>query len=252
MPKAYLIDMDGVLVHGRRPIPGAAEFIRRLRDASAPFLILTNNSRHTPADHAAQLQEVGIPVDPGNIFTSAIATARFVAHQRPGASVYAIGEIGLLAALQAEDLVLSQRDPDYVVLGETVTYSFEQITTATRLVQAGARFIGTNPDTSGPAEHGIVPATGAVAALISAASGVRAYFVGKPNPLMMRAALTEIGAHAKDAVMVGDRMDTDIVAGTETGMDTILVLSGVTRREEVGSFAYLPTHIVGSVAEIVP
>jgi NagD protein len=250
--KAYLIDMDGVLVHGRRMIPGADGFIRRLRDASCPFLVLTNNSRHTPAEHAARLRESGLAIDENEIFTSALATARFISQQRPRASVYAIGETGMMAALQDEGMQLTERAPDYVVLAETVAYSFEQVATAVRLIMSGARFIATNPDVSGPSEHGMVPGCGAMAAMIQAACGIRPYFVGKPNPLMMREALDHIGARASDATMIGDRMDTDIVAGTEAGMGTVLVLTGVTGQQDVGRFAYLPQRIVDSVADITP
>ncbi len=250
MRGAYLIDMDGVLVHGRRLIPGADGFIERLRAARRPFLVLTNNSRHTPAEHAARLTEAGLPIGESEIFTSAIATARFLRQQRPDATVYAIGETGIIAALQAEGITQTERSPDYVVLAETVAYSFEQVATAVRLIIGGARFIATNPDVSGPSEHGIVPGCGAMAAMIQAACGIRPYYVGKPNPLMMREALDQLGVRASDATMVGDRMDTDIVAGTETGMGTILVLSGVTRAEDVHRFAYLPRLIVPSVAEI--
>jgi NagD protein len=250
--KAYLIDMDGVLVHGRRMIPGADGFIARLRAAGRPFLVLTNNSRHTPAEHAGRLAEAGLPIEEHEIFTSALATARFLRQQRPGASVYAIGETGMMAALHAEGLQLTERAPEYVVLAETVAYSFEQVATAVRLIAVGSRFIATNPDVSGPSEHGLVPGCGAMAAMIQAATGIRPYFVGKPNPLMLREALDAIETRASDATMVGDRMDTDMVAGTEAGMSTILVLSGVTARHDVGRFAYLPRQIVDSVADIEP
>jgi NagD protein len=249
---AFLMDMDGVLVRGAQVIPGAAEFIARLRSRAKPFLILTNNSLYTPRDLQARLAHTGLDVPSEALYTSALATAQFLHRQCPGGTAYVIGEAGLTTALHDVDYVLSDQDPDYVVLGETHTYSFQRLAQAIRLVAGGARFIATNPDVVGPAEEGLVPATGAVAALISEATGVRPYFVGKPNPLMMRSALREIGAHSESAVMIGDRMDTDIVAGTEAGMQTVLVLSGVARLEEVERFPYRPTLVVDSVAQIDP
>lgn len=252
MPKSYLIDMDGVLLTGSVPIPGATEFIERLRAAQCPFIVLTNNSRFTPRDHEARFRAAGLDIPAGSIFTSALATARFLEAQRPGGSAYVIGEAGLTTALHEIGYALTEHEPDYVVLGETVSYSFESITTAIRLVAAGARFIATNPDVIGPAEAGRVPACGAVAAMIAAATGVKAYFVGKPNPQMMRWALRHFNAHSESSVMIGDRMDTDIVAGIESGLSTILVLSGVTQAEMIERFPYRPARIVGSVAEINP
>lgn len=252
MPSAYLIDMDGVLVRGRRPIPGAAEFLDRLRAHGKPFLVLTNNSLWTPEDHVARLAAAGLEVAPGAIFTSAMATADFLAQQRPSGSAYALGESGLHAALAEVGYRESAAAPDYVVLGETTTYDALRITTALRLIAAGARFIATNPDVSGPSEDGMVPACGALAALLQAATGTRPYFVGKPNPLMMREGLRRLQVRAQDAAMIGDRMDTDIVAGTEAGMATILVLTGVTTRDQVERFPYRPTHIAPSVAALEP
>jgi NagD protein len=248
----YLMDMDGVLVRGAVPIPGAAEFIERLRARGKPFLILTNNSLYTPRDLQARLARAGLRVPEEALFTSALATAQFLHLQAPGGTAYVIGEAGLTTALYDVGYILTEHEPDYVVLGETMSYSFQRLTQAIRLVAAGARFIATNPDVAGPVEEGLVPATGAVAALVAAATGVRPYFVGKPNPLMMRSALRHLGAHSEGAVMIGDRMDTDIVAGTEAGMRTILVLSGVTRREQVGRFPYRPTLVCESVAAIEP
>ncbi|MBE3558443.1 MAG: HAD family hydrolase [Ktedonobacteraceae bacterium] len=242
--------MDGVLVRGRTLIPGAAEFIQRLRDQGIPFLIFTNNSLYTPRDLQVRLSYLGLNVPPESIFTSALATAQFLHAQRPGGSAYAVGESGLTTALHDIGYVLTDQQPEYVVLGETTTYSFERITRAIRCVSDGARFIATNPDVAGPGEGGMVPGTGAVAALISAATGVQPYFVGKPNPLMMRTALRQIGAHSEDSAIIGDRMDTDIVAGTESGLRTILVLTGVTAREQVDRFPYRPTWIRESIASI--
>lgn len=251
-PKSYLIDMDGVLVTGGTPIPGANEFIARLRERGCNFLVLTNNSKYTPGDLAFRLHGSGLDIPQECIFTSAMATGRFLASQRPNGTAYVIGESGLTWAIHSAGYVITDRDPDYVVLGEATMYSLEQLTLATRLVMTGARFIATNPDANGPAEGGIVPACGAVAALIERASGISAFFVGKPNPLMMRLALNHIGAHSENTVMIGDRMDTDIIGGVQSGMETILVLSGVTQRENVGRYPYQPTRIMASVADIVP
>jgi NagD protein len=251
-PRAYLMDMDGVLVRGTRLISGADAFIAQLRERNIPFLVLTNNSLYTPRDLQVRLEHIGLGVRAEELFTSALATAQFLQDQLPNGSAYAIGEAGLTTALHDVGYVLTDVRPDYVVLGETFSYSYQRLMVATRLVAAGARFIATNPDVNGPSEDGLVPATGAVAALIAAATGVQPYFVGKPNPLMMRAALRRLGAHSETSVMIGDRMDTDIVAGTEAGMHTILVLSGVTAREQVARFPYQPTTIVDSVADLDP
>ncbi len=248
--KNYLIDMDGVIASGATLLPGAAEFVERLRTQGIPFLILTNNSLYTPRDLQVRLSYMGLDVLPEAIFTSALATAQFLHTQRPGGRAYVIGESGLTTALHDIGYVLTDQEPEYMVLGETTAYSFERITRAIRFVAAGARFIATNPDVMGPGEGGIVPATGAVAALISAATGVKPYFIGKPNPLMMRTALRTLGAHSEDSVMIGDRMDTDIVAGIESGLRTILVLTGVTKREQVERFPYRPTWVCESIADV--
>jgi NagD protein len=249
--ETYLMDMDGVLVHEERLIPGADQFIKRLQQTGHRFLVLTNNSIYTPRDLAARLALTGLEVPEAAIWTSALATARFLDTQRPNGSAYVLGEAGLTTALHERGYVLSDRDPDYVVLGETRAYSTEAITRAIRLIASGARFIATNPDPTGPSPAGLQPATGAVAALISKATGVAPYFVGKPNPLMMREALRAIDAHSESTVMIGDRMDTDVVAGIEAGLQTILVLSGITTREEAQRFPFLPSRIVESVADLV-
>jgi 5'-nucleotidase len=246
----YLMDMDGVLVRGVQLIPGAAEFVQQLRTHGRPFLILTNNSLYTPRDLHARLSRLGLDVPPEALYTSALATAQFLKRQTPSGTAYVIGEAGLTTALHDVGYVLTDHEPDYVVLGETLSYSFQRLTRAIRLVAEGARFIATNPDVVGPTDEGLVPATGAVAALIAEATGVRPYFIGKPNALMMRSALRQLGAHSENSVMIGDRMDTDIIAGTEAGMRTILVLTGVTQREQVARFPYRPTQVVESVAEI--
>ena len=244
--------MDGVLVHEQQPIPGAGEFIEALRTSGRRFLVLTNNSIYTPRDLRARLARSGIDLPEESIWTSALATAQFLDTQRPGGTAYTIGEAGLTTALHDVGYVLTDRDPDYVVLGETRTYSFEAITRAIRLIEAGARFIATNPDPSGPSAEGSLPATGSVAALISRATGVEPYFVGKPNPLMMRSALNRLDAHSESTVMVGDRMDTDIVSGLEAGLRTVLVLTGSTRAEQVERFPYRPTRVVDSMADLMP
>jgi NagD protein len=249
--ESWLMDMDGVLVREEIPVPGADAFVARLRERGTPFLVLTNNSIYTPRDLSARLRLSGIEVPEANIWTSALATARFLATQRPGGSAFVVGEAGLTTALHEAGYVLTERDPDYVVLGETRSYSFQRITQAIRLIDAGARLIATNPDPTGPSLEGNLPATGAVAALLSRATGVDPYFVGKPNPLMMRSALNAIDAHSETTAMVGDRMDTDIVAGIEAGLETILVLTGNTRRDQVGRFPFTPSRIVESVADLI-
>jgi NagD protein len=236
--KNFITDMDGVLMRGRSLIPGAAEFIQRLRDVGVEYLVLTNNPVYTPGDLSHRLQAMGLNIPPERIFTSAMATARFLQSQRPNGTAYVIGESGLTEAIHHEGYIITDFD-------------VSQITKAIRLVVGGSRFIATNPDASGPSEGGIVPACGAMAALIEKASGKAPFFVGKPNPLMMRTALNYLGVHSEDTIMVGDRMDTDIVAGVESGMETILVLTGVTKRDDVERFPFRPTHVVDSVADIV-
>jgi NagD protein len=248
---SWLMDMDGVLVREEQPIPGADRFLARLRERGTPFLVLTNNSIYTRRDLSARLAMSGIDVPEDSIWTSALATARFLEDQRPGGSAFVIGEAGLTTALHDAGYTLTERAPDYVVLGETRTYSFERITRAIRLILGGARFIATNPDATGPSTDGAVPATGSVAALISRATGVDPYFVGKPNPLMMRSALNAIDAHSETAAMIGDRMDTDVVSGLEAGMQTILVLTGVTTREEAERHPFRASRIIESVADLV-
>ncbi len=250
--ETWLTDMDGVLVHEEEAIPGAAEFIETLKASGRHFLVLTNNSIYTPRDLRARLLRSGIDVPEESIWTSALATADFLADQRPGGTAFAVGESGLTTALHDVGYVLSDREPDYVVLGETRTYSFEAITKAIRLIEGGARFIATNPDPSGPSSQGTLPATGSVAALISTATRRRPYFVGKPNPLMMRSALNRLQAHSETTVMIGDRMDTDIVSGLEAGIRTVLVSTGSTRPEDVADFPYRPTHLVDSIADLAP
>jgi NagD protein len=248
--KNYMIDMDGVLVRGNEPIPGAEQFIETLIQEKVEFLVLTNNPLRTPRDLSHHLNTIGLKIPETRIFTSAMATARFLQSQRPDGTAFVIGESGLTEPLHAAGYILTDINPHYVVLGETNAYNFDMLTRAIRLIDAGAQFIATNPDVSGPTEHGLVPGCGATAALIQAATGKHPFFVGKPNPLMMRTALNYLGVHSSDTIMIGDRMDTDIIAGVESGLETILVLTGVTRRDDVSRYPYGPTHIVESIAAV--
>jgi len=250
--KTYLVDMDGVLVHGKNAIPGAVEFIKRLVAGGHKYLILTNNSRYTPTDLQHRLQTSGINVETSRIYSSALATAAFVHSQKPNGSAYVLGDSGLYQALADVGYTLTDYHPDYVILGETESYPYDKLVRATRLISADIPFIATNPDPSGPGEEGMTPACGAVAAMIETATGFSPYFMGKPNPLIMRSALRYLDEHSENAVMVGDRMDTDIKVGLESGLETILVLTGVTRPEMIKKFPYRPNKVVDSVADIVP
>ncbi len=250
--RSYLIDMDGVLVHGERGIPGANEFIDRLNEGGHKYLVLTNNSRYTPDDLRHRFNASGIPVDAKHLYTSAMATASFVQSQKPGGSAFVLGGTGLYQALNEVGYSLTDYNPDYVILGETDSYSYDRIIRASQLIMAGVPFIATNPDPSGPSETGTVPGCGAVAAMLEKATGYQAYYVGKPNPLIMRLALRYLDEHSENAVMVGDRMDTDIKVGLESGLDTILVLTGVTKTEMIENFPYRPRRVANSVAEIIP
>ncbi len=244
--------LSGVLVRDELPIPGADDFVARLHAAEAPFVVVTNNSMDTPRDLSARLRANRIDVPEERIWTSALTTAEFLAHQRPGGSAFVIGEAGLTTALHNAGYTLTDRDPDYVVLGETRTYGFGDITRAIRLIASGARFIATNLDPTGPSAVGPLPATGSVAALITRATGVEPYFVGKPNPMMIRSALNTIAAHSETAVMVGDRMDTDISAGIASGLRTILVLTGLTTMSDAERHPYRPSRIVDSIGDLLP
>jgi NagD protein len=247
----YLMDMDGVLVHEEHLIPGVDKFLAELIAEHIPFLVLTNNSIYTARDLRARLLRTGLDIPETSIWTSALATAKFLDSQRPGGSAYVVGEAGLTTALHNVGYVLTESDPDYVVLGETRTYSFESITKAIRLVEGGARFIATNPDESGPSREGLLPATGAVAALIERATGREPYYVGKPNPLMMRSALRALGTHSENTLMIGDRMDTDVRSGLEAGLQTILVLSGISSAGTEERFPYRPSMVIDSVADLI-
>jgi NagD protein len=250
--RSYLMDMDGVLVREEHAIPGADAFIERLRVREVPFLVLTNNSIYTPRDLSARLRLNGIDIGEENIWTSALATARFLDDQRPGGTAFVVGEAGLTTALHQVGYTMTENDPDYVVLGETRALSFERITIATRLIANGARFIATNPDATGPSLQGPIPATGSVAALMTHATGIEPYFVGKPNPLMMRSALNAIHAHSETTAMIGDRMDTDVISGIEAGLETVLVLTGLTTREQAERGSYRASRVVDSIADLLP
>ncbi|MEU2111481.1 HAD-IIA family hydrolase [Streptomyces sp. NPDC019507] len=248
---SWLTDMDGVLMHEGVPIPGADAFLKRLRDSGKPFLVLTNNSIYTARDLAARLDRIGLHVPAENIWTSALATAKFLDDQRPNGTAFVIGESGLTTALHDNGYVLTDHNPDFVVLGETRQYSFEALTKAIRLINNGSRFIATNPDNTGPSPEGALPATGSVAALITKATGKDPYFIGKPNPLMMRAGLNAIGAHSEGSAMIGDRMDTDVLAGLEAGMTTFLVRTGLTTDADIERYPFRPSHVVDSIADLV-
>lgn len=248
---AWLSDMDGVLVKENRALPGAEQFLDALRRKGYPFLVLTNNSIFTNRDLSARLARSGLDVPEDNIWTSANATAAFLSQQSPDSTAFVIGEAGLTTALHGAGYIMTDQDPEYVVLGETRNYDFNAITSAIRLIESGAKFIASNPDVTGPSDDGTLPATGSIAAMITAATGKRPYFVGKPNPVMIRAGLNKIGAHSERAAMVGDRMDTDIQAGVEAGLRTHLVLSGSTSLEQVEQYPYRPFGIHEGIGELI-
>ena len=249
--ESWLTDMDGVLVHESTPLPGAVELIAQWRDRGTPFLVLTNNSIFTPRDLAARLRASGLDVPEESIWTSALATADFCASQIPGGRAYVIGEAGLTTALHEAGFIMTETDPDYVVVGETRNYSFDAITKAIRLIGQGARFIATNPDATGPSADGPMPATGAISALITKATGKEPYVVGKPNPMMFRSAMNRIGAHSETTAMIGDRMDTDIVAGIEAGLHTVLVMTGISDDREIEKYPFRPDEILAGVHELI-
>ena len=249
--KAFICDMDGVIYHGNQILPGVVEFIDWLHRENKEYLFLTNNSGYTPKELQQKLARMGLDVSEEHFYTSALATAAFLKKQDPGCSVYAIGEAGLLNALYDAGITMNDVNPDYVVVGESKSYSLETLTKATNLVLKGAKLIGANSDLTGPIENGIMPACRALVAPIELATGKQAYFCGKPNPLMMRTGLNILGCHSAEAVMVGDRMDTDVIVGMESGMSTVLVLSGVSTRETVDTFAYRPSIILDGVGSIV-
>ena len=249
--KGFICDMDGVVYHGNRLLPGVADFIKWLIDEKKDYLFLTNNSSYTPKELKQRLLRLGLEVGEEHFYTSALATAAFLKEQAPDCSVYAIGEAGLIKALYDAGISMNDVNPDYVVVGESKAYSLDSLTKATNLVLGGAKLIGANSDLTGPVDCGIAPACGALVSPIELATGARAYFCGKPNPLMMRIGLRLLNCYSADAVMIGDRMDTDVISGLESGMSTVLVLSGVTSREELKSYAYRPTVVLDGVGDIV-
>jgi NagD protein len=249
--ECWLTDMDGVLVHENQALPGAAALLEQWANDKSPFLVLTNNSIFTPRDLSARLRASGLTVPEESIWTSALATADFCASQMPGGSAFVIGEAGITTALHEAGFIMTETSPDYVVVGETRNYSFEAITKAIRLINGGSRFIATNPDATGPSAEGPMPATGAIAALITKATGRQPYIVGKPNPMMFRSAMNRIGAHSENTAMIGDRMDTDIIAGIEAGLHTILVLTGISSPTTIEHYPFRPNEVLSSVTELV-
>lgn len=248
--KGFICDMDGVIYHGNQILPGVREFIQWMQDENKEYLFLTNNSGYTPRELNQKLARMGLDVSEEHFYTSALATAAFLRQQAPGCSVFAIGEAGLLNALYDAGVTMNDVNPDYVVVGEGRAYSLDTLTKATNLVMNGAKLIGANSDVSGPIENGIAPACGALVAPIELATGKKAYFCGKPNPLMMRTGLRLLGCHSAEAVMIGDRMDTDVISGMESGMATVLVLSGVSTRETLNTYAYRPSIVLNGVGDI--
>ena len=249
--KGFICDMDGVIYHGNQVLPGVVEFISWLHRENKKYLFLTNNSGYTPRELQQKLARMGLDVSEEHFYTSALATAAFLKTQAPGCSVYALGEAGLFNALYDAGITMNDVNPDYVVMGEGKSYSLETLTKATNLVRSGAKLIGANSDLTGPIENGIAPACRALIAPIELATGKQANFCGKPNPLMMRTGLNILGCHSNEAVMVGDRMDTDVISGMESGMSTVLVLSGVSTRETIDTFAYTPSMVLDGVGNIV-
>ena len=249
--ECWLTDMDGVLVHEGHALPGAGDVIKQWQDAGQRFLVLTNNSIYTPRDLSARLRATGLNIPEESIWTSALATADFLKSQKPKGSAFVIGEAGLTTALHEVGYIQTDVDPDYVVLGESRTFSFESLTKAIRLINNGARFIATNPDATGPSAEGVLPATGSVAALITKATGRDPYIVGKPNPMMFRSAMNKINAHSESTGMIGDRMDTDVVAGIEAGLHTVLVLTGIADDAEIAKYPFRPNEILNSIADLL-
>jgi NagD protein len=247
----FIIDMDGVIYHGNKLLPGVNEFLVWLEESGKKYLFLTNASERTPKELQEKLKRLGISVDEDHFYTSALATASFLASQKPNGSAYIIGDAGIIHALYSVGYTINNVNPDYVVVGDTRGYNYEKIELAINLVLKGARLIGTNPDISGPVENGITPSTKALIAPIEIASGKKAYYIGKPNPLMMRIALKRLGCKREESVVIGDRMDTDIRAGLESEIDTLLVLSGITTRKDIDQFPYKPHFILDGVIDIV-
>ena len=247
----FISDMDGVIYHGNKILDGVADFVNWMINNDKKFVFLTNSSEKTPHELSMKLERMGLSVSPDHFYTSAMATAEFLATQKPGCTAYVIGEAALSKALYDHKIYMNDVNPDYVVVGETRTYSFEKIEKAIELVLKGAKLIGTNPDITGPTEKGIMPATGALIAPIEMATNKKAYFVGKPNPLMLRHGLNKLNCHSSEIAFIGDRMDTDIIAGIESNVDTVLVLSGVTALEDIDNFPYRPKYVLSGVGELI-
>lgn len=246
----FICDMDGVIYHGNRLLDGASRFVDWLKDNDKKFLFLTNSSERSPRELHQKLSRLGIDAEESHFYTSALATGEFLASQKQGGSAYVIGEAGLINALYNAGITMNDVNPDYVVVGESPSYSYAKIEKAVQLIRSGARLVGTNPDLTGPTERGIVPACGSLIAPIELATGSKAYFAGKPNPLMMRQAIKRLGCRREESLIIGDRMDTDIVAGVESEIDTVLVLSGVTSMDDLTQFAYRPRVILDGVGDI--
>ena len=249
--KGFISDMDGVLYHGNHLLDGVVDFVNWLQENGKEFIFLTNSSERTAQELSKKLSRMGLEVPEKHFYTSALATAEFLSKQMPGCSAYVIGEAGLANALYDCGIYMNDVNPEYVIVGDTRTYNFEKIEKAIALVNKGAKLIGTNPDITGPTENGIMPAVGALIAPIEIATGKKAYFVGKPNPLMVRHANKALSCHTAETVFIGDRMDTDVVSGLEAMIDTVLVLSGVTSRDMIDNFPYRPTYIMGGVGDIL-
>ena len=247
----FICDMDGVIYHGNKVLPGVREFVGWMISEGKKFVFLTNSAERTPHELSMKLERMGLQVSADHFYTSAMATAEFLNSQNPGCTAYVIGEAALTKALYDQQIYMNDVNPDYVVVGETRTYSFEKIEKAIDLVLKGAKLIGTNPDITGPSEKGIIPATGALIAPIEIATGKKAYFVGKPNPLIVRHGLQKLSCHGSEIAFIGDRMDTDIIAGIESNIDTVLVLSGVTSQADIGLYPYRPKYVLEGVGDIV-
>ena len=247
----FICDMDGVIYHGNKILDGVAEFVNWMIDNDKKFVFLTNSPERTPHELSMKLERMGLKVSADHFYTSAMATAAFLHSQKPDCTAYVIGEAGLTKALYDQKIYMNDINPDYVVVGETRSYNFEKIEKAIELVNKGAKLIGANPDITGPTERGIMPATGSLIAPIEIATGKKAYFVGKPNPLMLRHGLRKLNCHSEEIAFIGDRMDTDIIAGIESNVDTVLVLTGVTSLADIDKFPYRPKYILGGVGDLV-
>jgi NagD protein len=250
--QGFICDMDGVLYHGNKLLDGAKEFVEWLYKEDKKFLFLTNASERSPLELSQKLARLGLEVSEDHFYTSALATARFLRHQAPGCSAYVIGAPGLFNALYDVGVTMNDVNPDYVIVGETTSYNYDMICRAVRYVQNGARLIATNSDMTGPSETGLIPACRALVAPIELATGKSAYFMGKPNPLMMRTGLKMLGLHSGDVAMIGDRMDTDVIVGMESGLDTVLVLSGCTTEGDLDAFPYKPTYVLSGIGDVPP